>query len=135
VKRFLKTMVNLRLLAVLLVVAYGAFSGVGAAAAASVPPLGAASESAKPDVIPELPEAASYVAGSDETGEVIEVAEEEVPLGTVDHGVDAAKTIEEDEAPLGTLPQTGESGPLPFYLFGSALAVFGVCLLRKKRVN
>nr|WP_240353649.1 LPXTG cell wall anchor domain-containing protein [Cohnella algarum] len=90
---------------------------------------------AKPDVIPELPEAASYVAGSDETGEVIEVAEEEVPLGTVDHGVDAAKTIEEDEAPLGTLPQTGESGPLPFYLFGSALAVFGVCLLRKKRVN
>lgn len=79
------------------------------------------------------------------------VDEDEVPLGTIEpeestKPTDPLYTIDEDEVPLGTieppassddegdkLPQTGETVPYLFYVFGSLLVISGIILgVRRK---
>lgn len=82
--------------------------------------------SAGPSTLPAAPTAAP-----DET-----VVDDDIPLGEVDIDEDdIPKGTVTDSAGSGSLPQTGESSPMPIYLAGLGLIVVGFVLNRVFRRN
>jgi LPXTG-motif cell wall-anchored protein len=61
------------------------------------------------------------------------VEEEEIPRGGPDEKVDQA--IDEKLPPIDTLPKTGDTSRMPYYLLGSFVLVSGLLTLRQRQRN
>jgi LPXTG-motif cell wall-anchored protein len=65
--------------------------------------------------------------------------DEEPPIGGIDDNengdppIDTVIDVAEDQVPLATLPKTGDSSPVPYYLIGAFALSAGFLSLRKKR--
>lgn len=75
------------------------------------------------DLDEEIPKAPIKAKKDKAEGEEIDL-DEYIPTGSADE-VD----LDEDPIPLGTLPQTGNTAPIVFYLSGILLLAFGAFLL------
>ena len=85
------------------------------------------------------PESTPTPTPTPETTTIVEIDDEEPPVGGIGEGQDGEPPIDtvidvaEDQVPLDTLPKTGDSSPLPYYLIGAFTLTAGFLSLRKQR--
>ncbi|WP_141506486.1 SpaA isopeptide-forming pilin-related protein [Paenibacillus luteus] len=68
---------------------------------------------------------------------IVEIDDEDTPIGGVNAGtdddIDTVIDSEDDQVPLATLPKTGDTSPIPYYLLGAFAISAGFLTLRKQR--
>lgn len=69
------------------------------------------------------------------TTTIVEIDDEEPPIGGVKNHDDTIIDVEEESVPLDTLPKTGDSSPAPYYLIGAFAITTGFISLRKKKLK
>ncbi|NIK79351.1 LPXTG-motif cell wall-anchored protein [Paenibacillus castaneae] len=69
------------------------------------------------------------------TTTIVEIDDEEPPIGGVKNQDDTIIDVEEESVPLDTLPKTGDSSPAPYYLIGAFAITTGFISLRKKKLK
>jgi LPXTG-motif cell wall-anchored protein len=68
---------------------------------------------------------------------IVEIDDEDTPIGGVTAGtddeIDTVIDSEDDQVPLATLPKTGDTSPIPYYLLGAFAISAGFLTMRKQR--
>jgi LPXTG-motif cell wall-anchored protein len=106
------------------------------AATPSVPPSATATippSTTPPTVPPTVTPSETPPESPEPTETIFIVEEEEIPRGGPDEKVDQA--IDENLPPIDTLPKTGDTSRMPYYLLGSFVLVSGLLTLRHRQRN
>ncbi|CAM4476642.1 LPXTG-motif cell wall-anchored protein [Paenibacillus endophyticus] len=79
------------------------------------------------------------VSPTPEETDIIEIEDDEPPVGGVDDGqeidsaTDTIVDVNDEQVPLDTLPKTGDTSPIPYYLIGAFALTAGFISIRKQK--